>query len=302
MIIGAPDRKTFINISHSSFNLNNYVAGLWEGDGHVVLPSIKGPTQPQIGITISDKDIPFLVKLQQTIGGKVRILSNKNLLPIAAPKKVLLRLDISTFDSVANFIKIVNGHLRTPKIQKFNEIVTWYNENTQYKFSIYEVNLSNLLTDSWLSGFIEKDGNFDIRVSPDAASEGTIQNRVSARIRLEQRITDPFSKLSNEPIIKIIATALGTTLTISTHNEGIKYYCIAASSTKARAIIVAYLTNYPLFSSKYLNYKDWLACHNLILQKSHTTKEGRAKSLDLQSNLINKRSVYNWDHLNNFYT
>ena len=62
-MIGAPDRKTFINISNHSFNtkLSDYVAGLWEGDGHVVLCSLKGPSNPHIGITISNKDIPFIV-------------------------------------------------------------------------------------------------------------------------------------------------------------------------------------------------------------------------------------------------
>ena len=104
-----------------------------------------------------------------------------------------------------------------------------------------------------------------------------------------------------------IATALGSSLSSSTHNDGCvraqqqenkEYYLISASSAKARANIVSYFTKYPLFSSKRLNYLDWLTCHNMIVNKTHITPEGRELALKLKSGMNSKRTYLNWDHLN----
>jgi hypothetical protein len=90
-----------------------------------------------------------------------------------------------------------------------------------------------------------------------------------------------------------IATALGCTLSISTHNGGIEYFHIQASSANSRAILATYFSQFPLFGSKYLNYQDWLACHELIKRKLHITKEGRDKALKLKAGMNTKRKSYN---------
>jgi hypothetical protein len=104
-----------------------------------------------------------------------------------------------------------------------------------------------------LAGFVEADGSFDIRVSQ--TSTGSIKNRVSARLRLEQRKSDSMTGASFFSVMSAIATALGSSLSISTHN-GVEYFSITASSAKARAIIASYFTVFPLFSSKRLNFLD----------------------------------------------
>lgn len=119
-------------------------------------------------------------------------------------------------------------------------------------------------------------------------STGSIKNRVSARLRLEQRLRDPKTNVSYSHIMGMIATALGTTLSISTHNGGVKYFLIAASSSKARAIIANYFTKFPLFSSKRLNFQDWLVCHSLIVSKQHTTLKGQELALKLKSGMNSK--------------
>jgi hypothetical protein len=143
---------------------------------------------------------------------------------------------------------------------------------------------------------MDADGSFDIRVS--SVTTGAQKNRVSARLRLEQRTTDPNTGTSYLDILTSIASALGVTLATSIHNGGIEYYLISASSVKSRLIIVNYFTSFPLFSSKYLNYLDWLACNNLIVNKLHTTDKGRIKALELKASMNSKRTYYNWDHLN----
>jgi hypothetical protein len=65
---------------------------------------------------------------------------------------------------------------------------------------------------------------------------------------------------------------------------------------------VEYFNKYPLFSSKRLNYNDWLACHNLIISGHHLTELGRNKALQLKEGMNSKRSYYNWDHLDQLNT
>lgn len=156
----------------------------------------------------------------------------------------------------------MNGCLRTPKIIKFNTMINWINRETGRPISTYKVDVSNLLLNAWLSRFIEADGSFDIRVSQ--TNGNSTKKRVAARLRLEQRKIDPNTGDSYLEIITSIAKALGVNLNNSIHNINMEYFLISASSTKSRDIIVNYFTKFPLFSSKKLNYLDWLACHNLI--------------------------------------
>ena len=120
---------------------------------------------------------------------------------------------------------------------------------------------------------------------------------MSARLRLEQRKVDPNTGLSYLDVMSSIATALGVSLKISTHNDNVEYFLISASSTKSRLIIVNYFTRIPLFSSKMFNYLDWLACHKLIISKNHITQLGRDLALKLKSGMNSKRTYFNWDHL-----
>lgn len=82
-------------------------------------------------------------------------------------------------------------------------------------------------------------------------------------MRLEQRMNDPHTNESYLGIMTLIAKGLGVRLYSFlifdqklTHNGGVKYFSIAASSESARAIIVNYFSVFPLFSSRRLNYLD----------------------------------------------
>jgi hypothetical protein len=74
------------------------------------------------------------------------------------------------------------------------------------------------------------------------------------------------------------------------------------SSQQARLNLVKYLNKYPLFTSKFLNYKDWCECHYLIIDKTHLTNKGIEIALLKKSQMNNNRISYNWDHLSKLYT
>ena len=110
-------------------------------------------------------------------------------------------------------------------------------------------------------------------------------------------MTDPLTGLSYENVLGLIAAGLRVTLGTTVHNANKKYYVISASSTNSRHVIANYFCLFLLFSSKRLNYLDWLACHNLIVSGEHTTESGRKKALLLKEGMNSKRCYYNWDHL-----
>lgn len=86
---------------------------------------------------------------------------------------------------------------------------------------------------------------------------GAKKRKIACRLRIEQRICDPITKESYEPVLTNIANFLNCSLlTRNQKSTGNNYYTLAASSQKSLNIIVDYFEKYPLYSSKYLDYKD----------------------------------------------
>ena len=102
---------------------------------------------------------------------------------------------------------------------------------------------------------------------------------------------------SYESILKLIAETFGVRLTTTIHNRNISYYLIAITSPAKLAILINYLNEYSLFTSKYLNFQDFSNCVNMMLNKEHLTISGREKISILKEGMNSKRTYYNWDHL-----
>jgi hypothetical protein len=114
---------------------------------------------------------------------------------------------------------------------------------------------------------------------------------------------DPVTNNSYLKILTSIAEFLNCKLlTRKQKSTGNEYYIITASSRLSIDIIVKYLDKYPLFSSKYLDYKDWKEIVLLILENKHYTKEGLIKTDSVRNNMNRKRIYFNWDHLNKLST
>lgn len=97
---------------------------------------------------------------------------------------------------------------------------------------------------------------------------------------------DPITGASYEPVLSSIAKFLSVNLTVTgIKASGNSYYHIHASSVKSFTILKEYLDTYPLFSSKYFDYVDWSTAVNLITS--------------LKNGMNNRRTFFNWDHLNN---
>jgi hypothetical protein len=86
---------------------------------------------------------------------------------------------------------------------------------------------------------------------------GAKKRKISCRLRIEQRMLDPTTGKSYSGILtKIVGFLNCSLLTRKQKSTGNEYYSLTASSKISLNIIINYLEKYPLFSSKYLDYKD----------------------------------------------
>ena len=267
--------------------LNSYLAGLFEGDGHIWFPknNMKKKHNPRFCITFNLKDEPLVKKLHSLIGyGFIKY----------KPKNNACVLVISPVKGLRKIINWVNGELRTPKIIQLHNLIDWVNKNHSSNIIKLPLKIGNVNKDNWLSGFIDADGSFSIQ------HNNTKKRKISCRLRIEQRMYEPISKNSYINILtevtKFLNCNLKTRRQISTGNE---YFNITASSRISLSIITTYFKHFPLYSSKYLDYKDWEQATKLILNNNHYTEKGILEIDILKNNMNLKRTYFNWDHLNN---
>ena len=155
--------------------LGHYLAGLLEGDGHIIIPQlVEGKTSyPYIQITFVNKDLPLINKLTDLYGGRLRFKTKEN----------AIVWTVGTHKDLINLINLMNGYLRTPKINKFNKLILWLNDRYHYNIPIYSVDTTDLNKNGWLAGFIDADGGFKIRYTEKRIDEKT--NKVLTKGRIE---------------------------------------------------------------------------------------------------------------------
>ena len=204
---------------------------------------------------------------------------------------------VSSVSGLKKIVYLINGKLRTPKIWELEALINWLNKNHSANNLLLPLCDSSLLSDAWLSGFIDADGSFSVQ---HTKKENAKKRKISCRLRVEQRMIEPSSNNSYFDILNKIATFLLCNLLTRKQNAtGNIYYTLTASSLESLKVIIDYFNKYPLYSSKYLDYKDWEIVAKLRLNNKHYTEDGIAK-VDLAKNSMNNsRTFFNWDHLKN---
>ena len=281
---------TIKNNNNKKTIFNSYLAGLFEGDGHIWIPknNTKKKHNPRFCITFNLKNEPLAKKLLEIIGyGFIRY----------KPKNNACVLVVSPVKGLKFIVECINGELRTPKIIQLYNLIDWINKNHSSKIKKLTVKKGNLNKDSWLSGFIDADGSFSIQHTK--LENRTKKRKITCRLRIEQRMYEPISKNSYFDVLTEISTLLNCNLnTRKQVSRGNEYFIITASSRKSLSTIITYFKHFPLYSSKYLDYKDWEQAATLILENNHYTENGIIKINYLKDNMNLKRTYFNWEHLN----
>jgi len=290
------------NIKDNIFKFNSigpYLAGLFEGDGHIILSkqiNSKGKITTQyIAITFVNKDLPLVNKFIELFGGRLRFKNKENAIVWI----------INNHTELVNLINLMNGNLRTPKINQFNDLITCLNDKYHYNIPIYSPDTSDLNTNGWLAGFIDgaTRGGFKIRYTEKRIEENSkkvlTKGRIEVRFALEQRQYLPALRAhqSYKPIMLKIQSFffISTELKISKHNIDKTYWIIEVTSLNKLNLLIQYLNNYPLLTAKRNDFDDWLKVYHLMIDKKHLTGAQRGKLLikQIKSNMNKKREKFN---------
>ena len=192
-------------------------------------------------------------------------------------------------------ISILNGNMKTNKIFALHRLIDWYN---QYKGTNLEkkgLNTEPITSNAWLSGFIESDGHFSLR-----STESGKYPKIECKFELCQRQKDHNNK-DNLFYLDEIAINFESVVKSIRNDSNNPQYRIRTTSLKANLAVFNYLTKYPLFGTKFLDFKDWVKVVKLFEKGSFDHKLNMDYVKQIKSNMNDKRTVFVWDHLQNFY-
>ena len=205
--------------------LGPYLAGLIEGDGTFATHDIKSTSKkyrPKIIIVFKLADLPLAEYLQElTNCGTVYKKSDRG----------YVLWQIQDIKGVYTIVNIINGYMRTPKIEALNRTINWLNDyigvniNSKLpstklilsqikKIEIKGLDHSPIDSNPWLSGFTDADGNFSINIHK-RTNRNSIRVQLFYRLEIRQvynRLTPAGEQVSFFAIMSKIATYLNTSV------------------------------------------------------------------------------------------
>lgn len=272
--------------------LGYYLAGLIEGDGNIwtskTLKSANGRVyNPRIVFTFHVNEKPLFKHIKNKFG--TGSLYQDNL-------RNVCKYSISDKNTLIEVINLINGKFRTPKILYLHKAIDHFNIIHNTTIKKLPLDSSNLGSNPWLAGMTDADGNFIISLEGVYGLNNSLsRGRVKCTFSIKQRVIDKPTGLSCIPFMTEIGNLFQCNIKYQYNNE----MRFLAQADSKHHIIKHYFDKYPLMTSKYLNYLSFLEATS-YLGRRLTDKE----IIDIQkikNSMNNKRTYYNWDHLNNFY-
>ena len=267
------NKALFVNSSNTQFA--HYIAGLIEGDGTIHIPKSERSTKgslnyPSIQIVFHLKDLPLALLIQKELGyGSISRKKGLN----------AYIYTVKAFDGIMLLISLLNGNMKTnknfaklgaPRLiilriinRRVLRLIDWYN---QYKGTSIEkkgLNTDPIRSNAWLSGFIDSEGHFSLR-----STESGKYPKIECKFELCQRQKDHNNKdnlfvlpssslLCRRRVLEEIAISFYSVVKSIRNNTANSQYRIRTTSLKANLAVVDYLTKYPLFGTKFSDFKDW---------------------------------------------
>lgn len=275
-------------------NLGYYLAGLIEGDGFIITPKQERDLKnrlccPSILLSFNLRDLPLALVIQQKLGfgSLVRQKGSKT-----------YRLIINNYEELLVLVFLLNGKMKTPKIIDLWILIDWLNlKFLNLKLPKFSLNDEYILNNPWFSGFIDASGSFSIKTTNNHLGKKKIECKfIIVQCRKDHNSNDKIDFLDE------IAKVLLTTVKFIRNNKPKLEYSVRTVNLLGNLKLKYYLEKYPLFSSKYLDYKDWLKILKLFEKGRITHNYYFNYAFDIKSNVNDKRKTFIWNFLQNFYS
>lgn len=290
------------NVEKVNSNLGPYLAGLIEGDGTFAIhdkQSTAKKYRPMIIIVFKKADLPLAEYLQKlTQCGTVYLKQNRG----------YVLWQIQDIVGVYTIISIINGYMRTPKIEALHRAIDWLNKYENTKLIKQDLDKSDINSNSWLAGFTDGDGNFSINLV-DRKKRGLVTTkRVQAFFRIELRQNyhrETLSTLEGTSyffILNKIATYLNVNLYSRTREKDSKIFhsfMVISHNTNSHKNVIEYFDKFPLYSGKYMAYRDWrIVVNKIILRDGNPLQQEEIKEIErIKSQFNSKRTMFDFRHL-----
>jgi LAGLIDADG endonuclease len=280
-----------INYMYSSnAQLGFYLAGLIEGDGNIwtskTLKSPKGRiNNPQIVFSFHIKEKPLFAKLK-TIFNTGSLYKEK--------LNNTCKYRVSETKKLIELINLINGKFRTPKIKYLYRAIDHINLVHKTNIKKLPLDNSNIESNSWLAGFTDADGHFQISLEGAyGLNKYLSRGRVKCIFSIKQRVIDKPTGNSCVPFMSKIAELFQCKIIkYKSKNE----MTFLAQANSKHYLTKSYFDKYPLMTSKRLDYLCFLQGLN-YLDKRLTDQEV-IEIQKIKSSMNRNRTYFNWDHLN----
>lgn len=202
--------------------------------------------------------------------------------------------------------------MRTPKIEALHRIINWYKDFDSININPLGLDLSPINSNGWLAGFTDGDGKFSINIT-NRKKKGKIATKkiqVFFRIELRQNYHQDVSAIQGgtsycQILIKI-ARYLGVNLYSRSRIQKDKIFnsfMVISHNIQSHIKVINYFDRFPLYSSKYLAYKDWNYIVQLLIKREGKTltNEEILEVEKIKAQFNNKRILFNFTHLDSLF-
>ena len=245
--------------------------GFSEGDGAFLTGK-----DNRIRFILTQKEVAILNHIQCTLGiGRVRTYGSFS------------RYHVDDKYGILVLTALFNGNLvldkRKVQVRKWLDVLNISEVNN---------NVLPLLTNSWLSGFIDAEGCFNVTLFKRKAM--VLGYQVKLRFMIDQK-----DSLTNMIFIKDQLNLFLTHRKLKKDSTGTMHRIESNSFVKV-PLIVEYLNKFRLKSKKQESFDKWVIVYNLVKTKAHITEEGfnQIKKLSKEINIITSVTNKTGDKLN----
>ncbi|KAM9955272.1 hypothetical protein ACTFIW_000196 (mitochondrion) [Dictyostelium discoideum] len=235
--------------------------GFVEGDGSIYIDNKKS----RCYFVIRQKEIKILEEIQKTLGfGNVKSIGETCPKYIVTDKKNIILL-----------ARLFNGN--TIIAHRQQQVSNWITLINNLKWDLIEIDRRKIeidLTNSWLSGFTDAEGCFNI----------TIQKRQETKFGYRVRAKFILDQNNGQVLLNQICTLFGYGRVYLRYQDRTIYRYLT-DSFKSYEKIIDYFIKNPLKTKKQQSFEKWHLVYKKIIQKEHLTEHGLAEIRNLATKI-----------------